>query len=181
MKAVNLILNYSLAPIYSFAFQQNQYPLITSLTLSTEHNDTVPQDIEVRLSSDPAVIITDPWKLTHLENETSSVLNTKGVRISPEYLNGLTEDLEVTLTFEIFVEGSLVDEIVETVTLLPKNQWAGFNGMPELLGAFSTPNSPYIEEIIRSTTETLVASLLSSTIDGYQSRTREKPYQKDLN
>ena len=169
METVNLILNYSLAPIYSFAFQQNQYPLITSLTLSTEHNDTVPQDIEVRLSSDPAVIISDPWKLTHLENETSSVLNTKGVRISPEYLNGLTEDLAVTLT--LLRRRVLVDEIVETVTLLPKNQWAGFNGMPELLGAFSFPNSPYIEEIIRSTTEVLLASQLPSTIDGYQSRT----------
>ena len=112
-----------------------------------------------------------------LGNGTSSVLNAKGVRISPDYLNGLTEDLEVTLTFKILVQGSLVDEIVETVTLLPKNQWAGFNGMPELLGAFSTPNSPYIEEIIRSTTEVLLVSQLPSTIDGYQSRTREKPYQ----
>lgn len=177
MQNVALSLNYSLAPIYSFAFQQNQYPLITSLTLSTDNNDHVPQDIEVQLTSDPEVITSDPWKLTHLENGTSSVLNTKGVRISPDYLNGLTEDLEVTLTFKIIVQETLLDEIVETVTLLPKNQWAGFNGMPELLGAFSTPNSPYIEEIIRSTTETLVASQLSPTIDGYQSRTREKPYQ----
>ena len=105
MQNVALSLNYSLAPIYSFAFQQNQYPLITSLTLSADNNDHLPQEIEVQLTSDPEVIISDPWKLTHLENGTSSVLNAKGVRISPEYLNGLTEDLAVTLTFEIFVEG----------------------------------------------------------------------------
>ena len=69
MQNVTFSLNYSLAPIYSFAFQQNQYPLITSLTLSTDDNDHVPQEIEVQLTSDPEVIISDPWKPTHWEME----------------------------------------------------------------------------------------------------------------
>ena len=177
MNDFNLRLDYSIASIYSFAFQQNQYPLVSSLSLSAENNETIPQDIQVQLNSDPEVIICEPWRLTHLDNGASSVLNAKTVRISPDYLNGLTENLDVSLTFKIYIQDQLVDEVAETVTLLPKNQWAGFNNMPELLGAFSTPNSPYVEEIIRSTTETLAASQLSSTIDGYQSRTREKPYQ----
>ena len=177
MQTFQLDLNCSIASVYSFAFQQNQYPLVSSLTLTAGDNEIAPQDIEIQLTTDPAIISCEPWKLTHLDSRTSAILNSKTLRISSDYLNGLTENLEVSLTFRIFIHGALQNEVIKTVTLMPKNHWAGFNGMPELLGAFSTPNSPYIEEIIRTTTETMAASGLPSTIDGYQSRTREKPYQ----
>ena len=173
----NLSLNLTICPFYSLAFLQNQYPLVSSMTLSSELDGKIVSDIRVVLTADPDVIHASSWDLDFLEPGTSSILLNKSVRISSEYLSGLTEQVEVQLKFKIFSGAELLQTMHQSTTLMPKNQWAGFNGMPELLAAFCMPNSEFIEELVRLVSQTLSASGLPAQIDGYQSKTRDKPHQ----
>ena len=147
------------------------------MTLSSELDGKIVSDIRVVLTADPDVIHASSWDLDFLEPGTSSILLNKSVRISSEYLSGLTEQVEVQLKFKIFSGAELLQTMHQSTTLMPKNQWAGFNGMPELLAAFCMPNSEFIEELVRLVSQTLSASGLPAQIDGYQSKTRDKPHQ----
>ena len=173
----DLSLNVTVCPFYSAAFLQNQYPLVSSISLSVKPDSETISKIRVVLTADPEVIDVVSWELDFLEAGTSSVLLNKSVRISSEYLSGLTEQIEVLLKFEIFSGDELLNTLHHSTNLMPKNQWAGFDGMPELLAAFCMPNSEFSEELVRSVAETLLASGLPPQIDGYQSKTRDKPHQ----
>ena len=177
MTESNLTLNLTVCPFYSIAFLQNQYPLVSSISLSANPESKTISNIRVVLTADPDVIHEVTWDLDFLEPGTSSILLNKSVRISSEYLNGLTEQVEVSLKFEIFSGDELLNTLHQSTTLMPKNQWAGFNGMPELLAAFCVPNSEFTEELVRLVAETLSASGLPPQVDGYQSKTRDKPHQ----
>ena len=177
MSEYNLSLNLTVCPFYSIAFLQNQYPLVSSISLSANPDSKTISNIRVVLTADPDVIQEASWDLDFLEPGTGSTLLNKSVRISSEYLSGLTEQVEVLLKFEVFSGDELINTVHQSTALMPKNQWAGFNGMPDLLAAFCMPNSEFTEELVRSVSETLSASGLPPQIDGYQSKTRDKPHQ----
>ena len=157
MNNPDLSLNVTVCPFYSAAFLQNQYPLVSSISLSVKPDSETISKIRVVLTADPEVIDVVSWELDFLEAGTSSVLLNKSVRISSEYLSGLTEQIEVLLKFEIFSGDELLNTLHHSTNLMPKNQWAGFDGMPELLAAFCMPNSEFTEELVRSVSQTLSA------------------------
>ena len=70
----NLSLNLTVCPIYSIAFLQNQYPLVSSISLSANQNSKTISNIRVVLSADPDVIHEAFWDLDFLEPGTSSIL-----------------------------------------------------------------------------------------------------------
>ena len=177
MSESNLSLHVDVSPIYSIAFLQNHIPLVSSISLRTKDDSETISNIKVLLTADPDVVQEVSWDLDFLEPGASSSLLAKSVRISTEYLSGLTEQIEVSLKFSVFADDELLDTVHRSIKLMPKNQWAGFDGMPELLAAFCMPNSEFIEELVNSVSQTLSASGLPSQVDGYQSKTREKPHQ----
>ena len=61
-----LQIEFQSAPIYSLAFQQNQYPLITLLALKLDAEDAPLRDIKVTLSSDPEFFEPVDWYLDYL-------------------------------------------------------------------------------------------------------------------
>ena len=58
---------FSAAPFYSLAFQQNQFPLITSLELLLDEEDELKRDIKLTLTSDPKLFNEVDWQLDCLE------------------------------------------------------------------------------------------------------------------
>ena len=59
------------------------------------------------------------------------------------------------------------------VDVLAANQWAGTRALPSLLAAFSQPNIPAIEGLLRSASERLRKANSSASLNAYQSRNRE--------
>lgn len=178
----NLIINAEIAKVYSFAFQQNQYPLITSLELNSskitipeDHHKTY-SDLTLVLTSDPEVFSPEEWHVDSLEAGHTLLLQKRLLKISNEYLSALTEQIEINLNFTLYD----VDEVLATqsyqTNLLPKNFWGGEERMAELLAAFSTPNANYISELVKKASDVMKAAGHESKLDGYQSETRERPY-----
>jgi len=170
-------INFEVAQLYSLAFQQNHFPLITSLSLSLAEDEEPLQDIQILLKSDPPFFDDVIWQLDYLAPGEKIDLQLKSVRPSIQALDELTDQIVTNLRLIASVGDHELDRCDFETKLLPKNHWAGESNMPELLAAFSLPNSPYSEELVIKASNVLRRSGLPSQLDGYQSNTREKPYQ----
>ncbi len=171
------VINFQASTFYSLAFQQNQYPLITSLILSLDSESEELHDIKISLTCDPVFFDEVIWQLDYLTPGQEVKLQLQGVKASVQALYELTDKIITNLRLVASVEGQEIHSCDFETTMLPKNYWAGEANMPELLAAFSLPNSPYSEELVVRASNILKQSNLPSQLDGYQSNTREQPYQ----
>jgi very-short-patch-repair endonuclease len=168
--------------VYSFAFQQNQYPLITSLELNSskviihEEAHKTYTDFKLVLTSDPEVFSPEEWYIDSLELGHTLLLQKRLLKISNEYLDALTEQIEINLNFTLYSSDEVLATQSYQTNLLPKNFWGGEERMAELLAAFSTPNANYISELVKKASDVMKVAGHESKLDGYQSKTRERPY-----
>lgn len=178
----NFNINAEIAKVYSFAFQQNQYPLITSLELNflkaalPDNSHKTYTDLKLVLTSDPEVFSPEEWHVDSLEADHTVLLQKRLLKISNEYLDALTEQIEINLNFTLYNSDEVLTTQSYQTNLLPKNFWGGEERMAELLAAFSTPNANYISELAKKASDVMKAAGHGSSLDGYQSKTRERPY-----
>lgn len=168
------------APVYSLAFQQNQYPLITSLELNVAKTDDdehhVHRNIRIELTADDNIFAPLTWYVDSIEAGHTQLLQKQLPKFSYEYLNNLTEQASINLTFKVYVEEVMLCSQRHSLDILPKNFWGGEERMAELLAAFSCLNTAYVVEIVKKASEQLKQAGHGSEMNGYQSQTRERPY-----
>lgn len=178
----HLKIKAEIATVYSFAFQQNQYPLITSLEINSpkpedsEVSHSTVSDLKLVLHSDPEVFSSEEWHIDSLESGRALSLQKRLIKISNEYLESLTEQIEINLNFTLYSSENKIATQSYQTNLLPKNFWGGEERMAELLAAFSTPNANYIVELAKKASDVMKSAGHESRLDGYQSKTRERPY-----
>ncbi len=177
-----LNINAEIAKVYSFAFQQNHYPLITSLelncskTIDPDISHKTYTDLKLVLTSDPKVFSPEEWHVDSLEAGHTLLLQKRLLKISNEYLDALTEQIEINLNFTLYSSDVVIAKQTYQTNLLPKNYWGGEERMAELLAAFSCPNANYISELVKKSSDIMKSAGHESRLDGYQSETRERPY-----
>jgi len=171
-----LDIEFESASIYSLAFQQNHYPLITLLALSNSSDDEPLNDMLITLTCDPEFFEPAEWRLDYLAPGERIELQLQSVKVSVKGLQELTSDIVTNLRLQAIAGGKVLAERHFETTFMPKNYWAGQLNMPELLAAFSMPDSPYVESMVVKASNILKDSNLSHSMDGYQSRKRENPY-----
>jgi superfamily I DNA and/or RNA helicase/very-short-patch-repair endonuclease len=175
-------LKVDIAPVYSYAFNQNQLPLISRLLISNLSDKPElasqlnKQNIKIVLRSEPEIFSPETWYIDSLSSTNTIALPNRNLAISSTLLDGLTEQMPVNLTFQIFEGENIVQTTKESTLLYPRNFWGGEANMAELLAAFITPNARYVEKLISKASELLKSSGHGSQLDGYQSATRERPY-----
>ena len=182
---MDLHLNFSVASTFSLAAQQNAYPLLRRLLISASENlentgSMRFSDLRVRLTSNPIFFEPEEWLIDRLESGQSTKLQDRPLKPDFDKLNGLTEEMKVQLIFSV----SYIDSEGRTkeltsnheVSFLPADYWGGESRQPELLGAFVQPNVNVVESITSNVAKSLRDSGSDSTIDGYQSNTRDRPY-----
>lgn len=176
---------------FSFAAQQNAYPLINSLRL--EYTAGIAQDcnslinqnerikpltnIRVVLSAIDGWLEQEEWLVDNLAEGQELSLPKRDLKLPFERLFGLTEEL--TLELRLTVLGNDDVELAaykKNVSILPVDYWGGESRQPDLLAAFVKPNGVYVESLIKQVSEYLEQVGYGRSLDGYQSNTREKPY-----
>jgi superfamily I DNA and/or RNA helicase/very-short-patch-repair endonuclease len=178
----SISLEAEIAPIYSLAFNQNHIPLIQRLQLSSKTQENEEQDlsncvdIKVVFASDSDIFSSETWLVDSLLPGHTLTLQIKNIRVSTDFLSSLSEQLRIGLNFKIYVKDKLVNEIDFETEICPKNYWGGEANMSELLAAFVTPNTRYVEKLAKKASGLLLKSEQGSQLDGYQSETRERPY-----
>jgi very-short-patch-repair endonuclease len=170
-----LMISANVAPVYSVAFQQNQFPLIENLEL-TNHSQESFEQIQVLAEFDPPEFEPATWNVDELSSGQSVGLTETHLRLSAGSLDRLNERRIVGLKFSAVVGGRTIASVEKEIELLPKNQWGGEMHMPELLAAFVTPNTAYCDTLLKKASNLLLKDGHESKLDGYQSNTRERPY-----
>lgn len=182
---MKLKLNNEIASSFSLAAQQNSYPLLkrvlitAPVALEGESSKTV-TNIRVRLTSEPEFFEPEEWLIDRLESGQSTRLQDRPLKPYYDKLSSLTEEMLVQLTFAV----SYIDDEAQTqeltshkqVSFLPADYWGGESRQAELLGAFVQPNIHAVETITSRVAQGLRSSGQNSSIDGYQSNTRERPF-----
>ncbi|MBA4502121.1 DUF4011 domain-containing protein [Marinobacterium marinum] len=182
---MELHLNCELASTFSLAAQQNAYPLLKrALVSAPEATEGEPSgsitDIRIRLTSDPVFFEPEEWLIDRLAAGQSAKLQERPLKPQFEKLTGLTEEMQVQLTFAasyIDAEGQSRELTSHyDVSVLPGDYWGGESRQAELLGAFVQPNVHAVEALTAKVAQGLRDAGQNSAIDGYQSNTRERPF-----
>lgn len=164
-----------IASVYSIVFQQNQFPLISRLNIINESPDSLGLT-KVVAEFDPPEFEANTWMIDELAAGQLVSLKERLLKLSASALDGLTEKRLVQLKLSVYSDGVLVSATTKDIELLPKNHWGGELHMPELLAAFVAPNTGYCDSLLKKTSVLLSKSGYNSSLDGYQSNTRERPY-----
>lgn len=180
MKGLNL--QVDIASHYSLAFAQTQIPLIQRLQVELEEsmeegeNVNKIKDFDVIVHTDSDVFKPQIWHISELVAGHSFQLPRKNISLSKAHLDAITESEQINVFIEVRKFNDILFSIEETITLYPKNYWAGQRHMEELLACFVMPNASYVEKLIHKASDLLKSSDQGSQLDGYQSNTRERPY-----
>ncbi|PON11887.1 DNA helicase, partial [Candidatus Entotheonella serta] len=91
------------------------------------------------------------------------------VSLQSQLLLDLTEAIRGELIFTLQRGSEALETRREPVEWLARHEWGGIEHMPELLAAFSLPNEPAIERVLKSALAILRQADKSGAIDGYAS------------
>lgn len=178
-----LKLDANLTTIFSVAAQQNSFPLLRRANLVASDGEELSftnTNISVRLTSSPVLFEPEVWKIDRIDSGQTIRLQERLLKVNYDTLNGLTEELKVSLVFEINYSNNDDDNSTSTytheVSCLPSDHWGGEARQPELLAAFVQPNTHAVEQIVAGVGSLLRKAGEKSAIDGYHSNTRERPY-----
>lgn len=170
-----LVLAFQADATVNYASVQNSVPIGRQLEV-TNGTDTPLIDLAVTVR--PATPFAQSRKFVFEQLAPGETRRVEVVNLVPEqaYLAALTEAersaIECTATVG---EG---EDVLATaraeVDVLAANQWAGTRALPSLLAAFSQPNIPVIEGLLRSASERLRRANSTASLNAYQSHNREE-------
>ncbi|MGV3765032.1 MAG: DUF3320 domain-containing protein [Chitinophagaceae bacterium] len=173
MSGAPSVLSFEYIPSINFALQQNHVPVIRELLLQNT-TDTDWQQVSVSISTEPGFSL--PWTQTVelIRSGESHSLRKFPLRLSPEFLAGLTEKISGHIVVTVESEGQELIREHYPVDLLAYDQWPGIGILPEMTAAFITPNHPGISTIIRRAADILSAWTGSPSFDEYQTRNPDR-------
>jgi superfamily I DNA and/or RNA helicase len=166
MNQVEIKLNYS--PVVNYAMQQNHVPVIRDLVIINNGSHTL-TDIEVNMSFDPEFAAEYRYTIHSLQAGSEEKTSVIPIMISTDFLANLTEKISGNIKVSVLSGGSMIGEERFDISLLSFNEWAGSGIMPEMLAAFSTPNHPEVNLIIKRASEILGRWTGNPSFNAYQS------------
>jgi very-short-patch-repair endonuclease len=160
-----------------YAAIQNNIPVVRAISLHNSGSEPL-LDLEVVLHCSPAFAVA--MKLTF-----ERILPGESRRISPvdlqpnhEYFTQLDEAERASISVTASARGELIAEVSQEVEVLAYDQWPGTRALPELLAAFCMPNSRVVDNLIANASTLLRASHGDFSMNGYQSKNREKVWKQ---
>ena len=161
----------------NFAAHQCAFPMLRDLRVENLHEQERASDLIVTLRSNPAFIKEKVWSIDRLDPRAMAPIEDRDVAIDGGFLRGLAESIRGTVSIQVTTDGSTLGETSKPIELLAYNEWGGGGFMPELLAAFSLPNDPAIDSILRDAGEILRRAGKPDKLDGYLSGRRERVWE----
>ncbi len=159
-----------------FASHQNAVPVMRELTVHND-SDTDYNDLVLELVADPPFLESKKWRLDRLSKDSTLHIAERNLSLNAGYLADLAESLAATLVLRLTCKEEVLCSQSFPIELLAKNEWGGVNSMPELLAAFSMPNDPAVDRILKSASDVLRRAGKADGIDGYKSQSRTRTWE----
>ena len=161
----------------NYASHQSAFPMLRNLWVENLHAEHPIDRLILRVQTDPKFIHEKVWHVDRIAAQGSVSISDRDLQVSGSFLLNLTESVSGTVAFSLERDGLVLTEISKPIELLAYNEWGGTGFMPELLAAFSMPNDPAIDKIIRSASEVLRRAGKHDGIDGYKSGSRQRVWE----
>lgn len=161
----------------NYAGHQNAIPFLRALSVENASGEPV-SGARLVMRSDPAFLREKVWTFDRIGPQETAHVSDRDVHVAGGFLRDLQESVRGKLSLELqSAEGDVLAATSNDVELLAHNEWGGATFMPELLAAFSQPNDPAVDKILRSAGDVLQKAGKSSTIDAYESGSRERVWE----
>lgn len=167
----------------TFATHQADLPVLAELVISNPG----PHDLDgltLHLTTSPPLFDERVWKIDHITAGTEFLLPDRHRRIPIKggLLDDLSERMRADIRLELRQPGEGGDESVlavaeHSIEALARNEWGGYNHMPELLAAFVLPNDPAIARLLKRTAAVLSGEGKDPSLNGYLSKSPRRSWE----
>lgn len=175
----SLLVELISAPTVSYAAVQNRVPIVQTVRV-VNNSDVDIKNVDLTISANPPFMSGQRF---HFECLLAGEVRTLGIEVldlKPDhaYFAALNEaELGHVEAKAIATDGTKAHN-TNVIEVLAHNEWGGIRGLPELLAAFVQPNSLTVDRILGIASELLKSADNSLSLDGYQSKNRERVWKQ---
>lgn len=164
-----------LAKKLNFAAHRSGVSVLRALRVENHHEERL-ENLSLTLRADPD-FVSAKWTLDRIEPRGSLSISDRDLEVNGGFLRNVTEAVRGHVELRLEKGGKTLAELRKPVELLAYNEWGGAIFMPELLAAFSTPNDPAIDKVLRSASEILRQAGKPAQMDSYESLSRQRVWE----
>ncbi|WP_274362793.1 DUF3320 domain-containing protein [Paenibacillus thermotolerans] len=152
----------------NYAMQQNYVPVIRRLRLTNNGSEDL-HGVTAVITAEPA--FAREWRKTAdtLPAGQTVDLGVVDLKLEGAFLAELTERLAGSLTVTVYCDEEVIERQDLPVDVLAFDEWGGLTVLPELIGAFVTPNHPETSRLVRSAADIVARWDRNPSFDAYQS------------
>jgi len=167
------------ANIINYAAIQNKVPIIHQIKIENTSELDI-KDFELRIGSNPSFIEGQRFKFEKLLSGEIRSFDQVQLNLGPNnnYFFDLNEAEHAQLHVKITAPGFEEAIKIIPIDILAKDEWGATRGLPELIAAHIQPNTVEIDRIISEASRILKSSDSSLSMDGYQSKNRERVWKQ---
>ncbi|HEX8601487.1 MAG TPA: DUF3320 domain-containing protein [Pseudoduganella sp.] len=160
-----------------YAAMQNDVPVVRAITLINTGAAAL-VNVEVSIECRPAFAGGQRLRFERLAPGERRTLSPVGLQPDHAWLGRLDEAERAVIALTASADGHAPFEATQAVEVLACDQWAGTRALPELLAAFCMPNARVVDHLIGSASALLREVAGAPSMNGYQSRNRERVWQQ---
>ena len=160
----------------NFACHQSAFAFLRELRIENNSTERL-EDVLVTLSSNPAFLKPKSWTLDRIAPAGIRPITNRDIELDGAFLLELTDSLSGHAKITVEQNRAIIADHTTPVELLAYNEWGGAGYMPELLAAFSMPNDPAVDRILRDASLILRQAGKPDGIDGYKSGSRQRVWE----
>ena len=175
--AANAVIHSEMAAKINFACHQSSFAFLRELRIENMSSTERLEDLQVTLSSNPAFLKPKSWPIDRIAPGGICPVSDRDIELDGAFLLDLADFLSGDVTIRVEQHGGLIADETKPVELLAYNEWGGGGFMPELLAAFSMPNDPAVDRVLRDASLILRQAGKPDGIDGYQSGSRQRVWE----
>ena len=161
----------------NFACHQSAFAFLRELRIENNDSSQRLENVQVTLYSNPAFLKPKIWTLDRIAPAGIRSVTDRDINLDGAFLLNLADSISGHVTITVEHDGLKIAEETKPVELLAYNEWGGAGYMPELLAAFSMPNDPAVDHVLRDASLILREAGKPDQIDGYQSRSRQRVWE----
>lgn len=165
-----------IASCITFATHQCDFPVIADLVIANPGAEDL-EALTLSLAAEPPVLAERVWTIDRIGAGTELRLKDRRVNIAGGLLDKLTERMRAEVQLELRQGDRTLAEAAHPLMALARNEWGGGRFMPDLIAAFVMPNDPAVQPLLKEAAGILEASGRRASLEGYQSCTRERPWE----
>ena len=161
----------------NFACHQSAFALLRDLRIENNDANEPLDDVLVTVSSNPGFLQPKSWTLDRIAPNGLVEVKNRDIQLDGDFLLSLADSMSGQVMFKVTRREEVLAFEQKSIELLAYNEWGGAGYMPELLAAFSMPNDPAVDHVLREAGLVLRKARKPDAIDGYKSGSRQRVWE----